>query len=86
MLGLDENDPCDEDCIELVGIKEMALQQEIHENDDKDGDSGALAGVIIGGIVLIIALVTCICVAKFKSNKKDHALVNQSSFRSDVKV
>jgi len=75
LIGLDEEDECDDDCLELVSLKELELQSEVHGNEDDDADGGAIAGIVIGAILLIILLICCLRMMMMRG-KKEHALVN----------
>ena len=75
LIGLDEEDECDDDCLELVSLKELELQSEVHRNDDDEADAGAIAALVIGLILLIILLIFC-CRMMMMRGKKEHALVN----------
>ncbi len=86
LVGLKEDDPCDDNCLELIGLKTIALEEEIHKNEDEKTNGGAIAGIIVGAILLLVLLIFCIRMMMMRGRSKDHALVNQSSFRSEVKV
>lgn len=88
LLGLDadEANTCDDECLELVGIKQVALNYEEHENHDENRNTGALVAVIIGGILLIVLLVCLI--QRMQKNKAEagNMALNTNSYRSDNNV
>lgn len=88
LLGLDseEANDCDDECLELVGIKQVALTYEEHENEDENTNAGALVAVIIGGIVLIVLLV-CLMMRMQKNKQEAGSMaLNTNSYRSDNNV
>lgn len=88
LLGLDETEAnqCDDECLELVGIKQVALNYEEHENADENRNTGALVAVIIGGILLIVLLV-CLMMRMQKNKAEISSMaLNTNSYRSDNNV
>ena len=75
LVGLDEEDPCDDNCLELVGLKELAKEYEIHGDEENSADGGAIAGIVIGAILLVVLMIFCIRMMMMRG-KKEHALVN----------
>jgi len=88
LLGLDaeEANDCDDECLELVGIKQVALNYEEHSNHDENRNTGALVAVIIGGILLLVLLI-CLMM-RMQKNKAEAGSValNTNSYRSDNNV
>ena len=86
LVGLREDDPCDDNCLELVGLKAIAVAEATHANEDDQTNGGAIAGIIVGAVLLVVLLIFMIRMMMMRAKSKDHALVNQASFRSEVKV